>query len=223
MQWQPSFFRESPLFWPIAPAAARLEAFAEWPQPEELACLFAGEPEPPVRFAAPAPKPRRARATADARYDARITQEGVVPTRPRSWHDLLNALVWASFPRAKRALHARQHRMIAARLGADLRLPGARTKEQDAVAMLDEGGVAVLRAGGDASVVVFGHAIFEGLVADRAARVRAAAYAVDVGAIHDHPAARVAAVDEALAALLSREAPIGHGDFGSVIVDGAAV
>ena len=64
--------------------------------------------------------------------------------------------------------------MIDARLGADLRLPGARTKEQDAVAMLDEGGVVVLRAGDAPSAVIFGHAICEGARLRRAAERRVA-------------------------------------------------
>ncbi len=182
--WDPRFYQRSPLFWPIAPAAERLARFEGWPSPEDLTRLFEGEP--PVRFVAAPPRPRRGLLPADARYDARIALERTVSTRAASWHDLLNALVWTSFPRAKAALHARQHRMIAARLGEDLRLPGARTKEQDAVAMLDEGGVVLLcaegrraelarasktRAGsevaawveqGEASAVTFGHAIYEG-------------------------------------------------------------
>src|SRR4051812_25965417 len=103
VNWDPSFFRKNPLFWPIAPAAEALEEFAEWPTPERLNWAFGHVA--PVRFEAPAPKPRRGKAPADARYDARIALEGRVPTRPRSWHDLLNALVWATFPSAKRALH----------------------------------------------------------------------------------------------------------------------
>ena len=238
--WDPSFFRKSPLFWPIARAAGRLERFAEWPAPEDLVALFDGEP--PVRFERATPQPRRAPVPALARYDARIALERTVSTRPASWHDLLNALVWATFPRAKLALHARQHRMIAARLGDDLRLPGARTKEQDAVAMLDEGGVVLLcprgqrramgnaikeRAGagvvdlvarGDASAVVFGHAIYEGLACAGPERVYAAAYVVEVDAIPEGAPERIGAADAALAALLDREAPIERGEFGTVAV-----
>ena len=73
--------------------------------PAQLARAFEGEPV--VRFEPPAAKPCCWRAPANERYDARIALERVVPTRARSWHDLLNALVWATFPRAKLALHAR--------------------------------------------------------------------------------------------------------------------
>jgi hypothetical protein len=95
----------------------------------------------------------------------------------------MNALVWGTFPRAKRALHARQHQAIAARIAPDShRLPPCRTRELDALALLDEGGVVVLArdpvgvcaaldagalkaevAGGSADAVVFGHAIYESL------------------------------------------------------------
>jgi hypothetical protein len=149
---------------------------------------YAGdETEPPVRFEAAAPRPRRRgprREAIDptALYDARITLERVVPSRPGSWHDFMNALVWGTFPRAKRALHARQHRAIAARIAPGARtLPPTRTRELDALALLDEGGVLLPRgarndrsgaddaAGGanggprDAAPIVFGHAIYESL------------------------------------------------------------
>lgn len=125
--------------------------------------------DPPVRFelASPRPRGRRRRRSepVDVRtlYDARITLERVVPTRARSWHDLMNALVWGTFPRAKQALHARQHRAIAERIvpGA-FTLPPARTRELDALALLDEGGV-LLVGPEPAAAVVFGHAIYESL------------------------------------------------------------
>lgn len=101
-------------------------------------------------------------------YDARIVNEGVVPTREGSWHDLMNALVWATFPKAKKALHTRQHGLVrVAEPGESLRRP----RELDALALLDEGGVAVLR---DGSRVVFGHAIYEGYVLGWPAPVMAA-------------------------------------------------
>jgi hypothetical protein len=216
--WDPSFFRRSPLFWPIAPAASAFARFERWPEAHELACAFDGEP--PVRFVPAAPLPRRGRTPASARYDALITENRTVPTRHACWHDLLNALVWASFPRAKLALHARQHRAIAAQLGEGSRLPGARTREQDAVAMLDEGGVVMLtpRSGGAPSTVIFGHAIYETLVCTGSLHLRAAAYTVGVDAVEDDPRAQVAHADEALAALLSRERAIGRPDLGSIVL-----
>jgi hypothetical protein len=176
-------------FWPIARAARALGTHDDFPPVEALARVFDGPP--PVRFVTASPR-RRGRGRpgealeAAALYDARIALEGVVPTRPRCWHDLMNALVWGTFPRAKRALHRRQHRAVSERLSPDARaLPATRTRELDALALLDEGGVVVLsrdpeslraelrerRPGalraridaGEARALVFGHAIYESL------------------------------------------------------------
>jgi hypothetical protein len=189
--WDPRFFEKSPLFWPIRRHAARFEAEAAFPAAEacdRLLAELAG-----VRFRQQPPKPSRRRRKGpvdmDALYDTRITVEGWVPTRAGSWHDLLNALVWAAFPRAKRALHARQHRLFVTRLDPHAsRLPGQRTREQDTLALLDEGSIALLFEprlsatlttaviagdtskvreavlGGGACAIVFGHALYEHLV-----------------------------------------------------------
>ncbi len=94
-------------------------------------------------------------------YEIRIVEYGEIPTRPRNAHDLLNALVWAAFPRSKlevsRALAALQRERAKGRT----QLPSTRTKDHDRLAMIDEG--AVLRVGGASthSVWIFGHAILE--------------------------------------------------------------
>ncbi len=173
--FDPDFLDRSPLFWPVVPAARCLFASAsagderpDFPPVQSLDRVFGEDRrEAPVRFVAAAPRPRRGRRPhaidVGALYDARITLDRVVPTRARSWHDLMNALVWGTFPRAKSALHARQHRAIAARVTPGARtLPPARTRELDALALLDEGGVVLL--GGDVErAIVFGHAIYESL------------------------------------------------------------
>jgi hypothetical protein len=162
----------SPLFWPVAAAARALlehaPASSDFPPVQSLHRVFGTDlRDAPVRFVPAAPRPRRGRRppAIDVRalYDARITLDRLVPTRARSWHDLMNALVWGTFPRAKSALHARQHAAIAARVEPGARtLPPARTRELDALALLDEGGV-VLPGGDVARAVVFGHAIYESL------------------------------------------------------------
>jgi hypothetical protein len=164
--FDPHFTDKSPLFWPIAPLAHRFAHELDWPEVSTYARVFEGEP--PVRFVLSEPLPRRHRRVPldpAALYDARITGDGCVPTRPRLWHDFLNALVWGSFPRSKKVLHERQHEEIAAGLrpGAT-RLPGARSRDHDALALLDEGGVVLLDAPGKRVGVVFGHALYEGLV-----------------------------------------------------------
>jgi hypothetical protein len=156
--WDPGFASRSPLFASVAEVAHLLAGEESFPEPERLDALFA--PRAGVRFARAAPKPRRARPSGSGReaYDTRIVLEGVVPTRPGSWHDLLNALVWATFPLAKRALHARQHALVVPARPGEVR---HRPRALDALALFDEGGVVVGACG---AALVFGHAILEGAV-----------------------------------------------------------
>lgn len=158
--FQPAFVERHADFWPLERAARSFAGSIDWPPVADYARAFDGPA--PVAFVESAPRPRRARAKGsidrDAMYDAQIIR-GVVPTRARCWHDFSNALVWATFPQAKRALHARQYRAVTAWIpdGAT-RLPGARSREMDALALIDEGGVVQVGA----TSVVFGHAIYEG-------------------------------------------------------------
>jgi hypothetical protein len=184
VQFDPRFMAKDALFWPVARAASALGPCHDFPSTDALANVFEGDP--PVRFVAPTPRRRRG-APVDVRalYDARITIDRAVPTRPRCWHDFMNALVWGTFPKAKFALHARQHRLIAARIAPGARGLPPRSRELDALALIDEGGVVVLasapaavqaslRTGGPGSLrgcvesgaadaLVFGHAIYESL------------------------------------------------------------
>ena len=166
--FDPRFFERDPRFWPIAPAAEVFAECTDWPEPASYVRAFRGHAAP-VAFVSTPPKTRRRREPLaldlDAMYDAQIVR-GTVPTRPRCWHDFMNALVWATFPRSKQVLHARQHELIRAWIPPGAKqLPNARTRAQDAVALVDEGGVLLLSAGGDEVLAVpFGHALFEGIV-----------------------------------------------------------
>lgn len=166
------FFERHSDFWPIARAASCFGDRADWPDVTEYGRAF--EVEPPVRFE-PAPVSRRRPAGPIVRadlYDAMITLRRIVPTRSRMWHDYLNALVWATFPRAKLAFHRRQHVAIERWIPAGAtQLPNARTRELDALALVDEGGVLVLDEGDRQTAMIFGHALFEGLVLGQPAMV----------------------------------------------------
>lgn len=149
MSWDPRFFEKSELFASIRDVALRFADDESFPSPERIDEGL--RDRAPVRFVRASRKDKEP-------YDARIVNEGVVRTRDESWHDFLNALVWATFPLAKAALHRRQHHIV---------VPGAprRTPEGDALALLDEGGVFCV--GSPAALLVFGHAIFEGIVLER--------------------------------------------------------
>jgi hypothetical protein len=227
-RWDASFADRSPLFWPLADALALLTGAAGsagFPQPETIDAALGGRAG--VRFERQRPISRRRRGPRDPRdpasmYDARIAREGCVPTRPGSWHDLMNALVWATFPLAKRALHERQHRLVVpAAPGESARRP----RELDALALLDEGGLVVLAsvgsreacaaelsledaiATGGATAFVFGHAIYEGLVLGRPTPLASVVVGA-AGSGDDERDRTVEAADRALAAVLADPARI---------------
>lgn len=76
----------------------------------------------------------------ETNYELRIFEQGIVATRSRNWHDLLNALVWKKFTAIKSALNSAQVQ--------DMRRLGVadRSRRQCALTQFDEGGaVLVLR------------------------------------------------------------------------------
>ncbi len=206
------FYERRDEYWPIARPASTFAGRDDWPEVDEYTSVFEGEPA--VRFELAPVKRRRPQGQLIDRstlYDAVIVQRRVVPTRPRMWHDYLNALVWASFPKSKLALHGRQHRAIERWIpeGAT-QLPNARTRELDALALVDEGGILLLdRGDGHTSAVLFGHALFEGLVLGQRAMV---ARAVILDARRHEPpsdaAGTVRLADALLEAMLTDETRI---------------
>jgi hypothetical protein len=223
--WDAHFVAHHALLWPLARAAAPFAGATEWPPVATWTAAFGAAP-PPVRFVPSGPRRRRGRPRPfdPARlYDATIIEHGQVPSRRRHWHDFLNALVWATFPRAKRALHARQGAAIARRLGPGVaQLPAHRTRELDGLAMIDEGGVIALATPTGDRMLVFGHALYEGFVLRappmtarvvRVAPVAAAAAGADLLAQAD--AALAAALDDPERVLLPAELPSIHVPSGS--------
>jgi hypothetical protein len=73
----------------------------------------------------------------DSAYESRIYSTGQVSTRPNSWHDLFNALVWMRFPNLKSAMNALHHR------SAPQSGNGKRGMQRDALTLFDESGVIV--------------------------------------------------------------------------------
>jgi Protein of unknown function (DUF3025) len=199
-RWDAAFADESAWFAPLRPFAARFARLGDWPRIEELNDRLAADAG--VVFVEAAKlRPRRRRARPidpESLYEVRIVRRGEVPTRPRSWHDFLNALVWAAFPASKLALTRRLWIEKEAQAREHVwRLPNRRTPIQDALALFDEGG-AVAPVAGDVTgePVIFGHAVYEHLISGRAPRVTN--IRVTVAAL---PAAR-ADLDAALAAQL---------------------
>jgi len=184
--WDATFLERSVLLSTLRELAEPLLQGPSWPTLDAYGAFVDDErraraPElAAVRFAPPVPRQRSAPIEIGQLYDGRIALHGEVPCLGSSYHDFLNALAWGAFPRAKRALHARQYRALQAWLPpAAERLPNRRTREQDALALFDEGGsvlvvtpalaarlaepAAPCSLGEEpaARVVLFGHAIME--------------------------------------------------------------
>lgn len=189
-EWVPDFDQKSPLFAPFRALSRQLCGSERWPSTDEYTELFARVCRErqldlgPLKFAAQPKKARRAKREAvvlEELYDGSIALRGEVPCLTESYHDLFNALIFAAFPLSKRALHARQFRALSERVEPGMkRLPEARTREQDALTVFDEGGSVVLVsrefherwsgekpwtlldvADGQAQLWLFGHALLE--------------------------------------------------------------
>lgn len=77
----------------------------------------------------------------EAQYEPRCYLKGEVPTRADNWHDLLNALVWLTFPKAKAAINARHYKALTET--AAVPKNSQRGAVRDAITLLDESGVIV--------------------------------------------------------------------------------
>ncbi len=84
----------------------------------------------------------------EAQYEPRCYLQGEVQTREQNWHDLLNALVWLTFPRSKAAINARHYQAL---MGGSGEAPtrSLRGAVRDTNTLLDESGVIVACADGE--------------------------------------------------------------------------
>ena len=134
--WDPDFLTRSPAFDVLREAAGYLD-LSTWPSAAALTRVASQLPVIPqsasgrsVAFVAP-------QSIESLSYEQRIYDQGEVACRPEDWHDLLNALVWMTYPRAKAALNARHVEEMAAEV------PGKRGRTRDALTLFDEGGAIV--------------------------------------------------------------------------------
>ncbi len=154
---------------------------ATWPELPALNALIEGHANirnAPMRFVAPAGD------ASAANYERGIAISGEIPTR-NNWHDLFNALAWASWPDAKAAISEMHLRHIEANLDS-----AARGPVRDALTLLDESGAVVIGDppmldairgfrwrevfverrddwGKRTSVLLFGHALMEQMLNPR--------------------------------------------------------
>lgn len=225
--WLPRFYERSALFDPLRESAAALP-HAAWPDCADfqhaldarVGTIKSGG-DVPLRFVEDG---GRAPAAFEDRYEPRIFLRGEIRCRRRNWHDLFNALVWLTFPRAKAALNLRHYRELSARRA---RVRANRSPVEDALTLFDESGLIVVSA--DRSLTreldafawktlfwekrarvaaamrfyVFGHAIYEKALAPYPG-ITGRALCFEAGPdFMDRPlAAQIEWLDEALAARL---------------------
>jgi hypothetical protein len=196
--WDPDCLDKHPLLSAFASLVPTLKKRDGFPSLAERSDLFEAQrlrlaPDvPQLAFVEPRQRPRRGRGRGPVQledlYEGSIVVRHEVPGFVDGYHDLFNFLVWLAFPKAKWAIHQRQYRAQQSWVPAGAsRLPGRRTREQDALTLFDEGGGILLwrrppsqhgpafevssdvRAtfSGAEAALLFGHAVMEHVYYDR--------------------------------------------------------
>jgi hypothetical protein len=141
--WNRDALLQSPLLFPLHPVITHLGADA-FPTLEDCNALLAAchssivtQSGHALRFVAQ----EYGKLPFEAQYEPRCYLKGEVYTRSNNWHDLLNALVWLVFPKAKAAINARHYRAMT---GEGREAGGSqRGAVRDTNTLLDESGVVI--------------------------------------------------------------------------------
>lgn len=141
--WDPELPLRSPLFSQFAPLWQRTGGSADWPD-AALLTRWAREQGVANRrgLALSFVVPQSGALPFERRYEPRTYLAGEVQTRPRNWHDTLNALAWLAFPRCKAAINARHHASLERQHRLDPEDTG-RDRLRDALTLADESGLLV--------------------------------------------------------------------------------
>ncbi len=134
---------QSPLFAPLHPILASLK-HDEFPSLDDCNALLAArqahitvQQGMPLRFVAQGV----GKLAFEDQYEPRCYLKGEVQTREHNWHDLLNALVWLTFPKTKAAINARHYQAL---MGASDNTSSQRGAVRDMNTLFDESGVIVV-------------------------------------------------------------------------------
>jgi hypothetical protein len=152
LKWDKQALLRSTAFAPLHPVISCLEE-DRFPTPQDCNTLLdihqpcinvqSGKP---LRFV---PQDQGKLAFA-AQYEPRCFLKGEVQTRENNWHDLLNALVWLTFPKSKAAINTRHyHALTEVKADEQLESGSQRGSVRDTSTLLDESGVIVPCADAD--------------------------------------------------------------------------
>ena len=141
--WNPATLMQGPLFLPLTPILAQLDT-ADFPNISEFNAQLALKPinvklGPSLKFVPQESGPLRF----ESQYEPRCYLTGEVQTRTHNWHDLFNALVWLTFPKAKAAINKRHFMALSSASEPE---GSQRGKVRDMATLLDESGVIVVSA-----------------------------------------------------------------------------
>lgn len=145
-EWNPATLLQSLLFAPLHPLLAQLKA-NEFPAVQDCNALLelqqppiAVQRGPSLRFVAQ--QQVEGKLPFEMQYEPRCYLTGEVQMREQAWHDLLNALVWMTFPEAKVAINARHYQALI----SATEKKSQRGATRDMATLLDESGVIVVCA-----------------------------------------------------------------------------
>jgi hypothetical protein len=145
LEWNKAALLRSPLFAPLHSILAVIEAEG-FPTLDECNALLQAHHPPitvrsgaPLRFVAQ----QRGKLPFEAQYEPRCYLAGEVQMRGHNWHDLLNALVWLTFPKTKAMLNARHYHALTEERASGHTRRGA---VRDVNTLFDESGVIVVYA-----------------------------------------------------------------------------
>lgn len=141
--WDKAALQRSPLFRPLHRIIGHLGA-AFFPSLADCNALLASVPITvrsglPLRFVAQ----EYGRLSFESQYEPRCYLKGEVQTRADNWHDLLNALVWLVFPKAKAAINARHYEALTDIAESVDKSRSQRGAVRDMNTLFDESGVIV--------------------------------------------------------------------------------
>ncbi|MDP1558144.1 MAG: DUF3025 domain-containing protein [Nitrosomonas sp.] len=142
--WEPDFLQTSPLFEPIISTGRSLEKLIDWPDLKDLENLIGRADNHVVTRSGKLVRFVPQGTSVDEftqQYEPRIYLTGEVQTRTQNWHDLFNALVWVTFPRAKAILNQLHYQaQLQERQAQETR----RGPLRDIATLFDESGVVVV-------------------------------------------------------------------------------
>ena len=154
-EWDRDALLQLPMLASLQPVLARLES-EQFPSIQNLNALLAAQIPAitvnrgiPLRFVAQ----RNGKLGFEEKYEQLCYLKGEVQTREHNWHDLLNALVWLTFPKTKAAINARHFKALTERVDA---VEGQRGAVRDMNTLFDESGVIVVCADEGLAVLLRG-------------------------------------------------------------------